>query len=363
MRERGGMAKFGGLGFLSSGFVGVSKRNGEISACGRGTRACVRALPTKEQILKLLEDNEKEDEVEGVVPWEDSPDYQEFLRTNAERTLMKTEPVKCKDGMEFFRRREGSWKSWRISHHLAFRRDETGCSDVKTIFLESDDERIVALCKDHDIDPAKAQGGCYVTWLATMAWDQEGENHEGSTTFALVPDDDDVRKGKLLRDRGYAEIVPIIGTYYLDDEDALNLSTPYDGGEVSERFWFDGEDIVHRVSCVKRFGGFTNATFATERRTEIQTPVEKQTTTIPLTHGSPKEMEDNAPKAAPLRNAMYGSAARASYGRNNFGPPSARSAFGAPSTRSAFGPPSTRSAFSDDAAPDQDKTDEKPIST
>lgn len=133
--------------------------------------------------------------------------------------------------------------------------------------LERDDEQIVKLLVDNDIPADAAQGGCYVTWKATMAWDQEGENHEGSTVFALVPDEDDKRRGRIVRDRGYAEIVPIAGTYYLDAEDALCLETPYDGGAVEERFFFQGPDLLHRVSTVKRFGGLSSATFATETRT------------------------------------------------------------------------------------------------
>ncbi|CAN8063385.1 unnamed protein product [Agarophyton chilense] len=134
--------------------------------------------------------------------------------------------------------------------------------------LENTDERIVSLCKDWEVDPERAQGGCYVTWTATMAWDQEGENHEGSTVFALIPDEDDNRKGRILRDRGYAEIVPITGTFFLDEHDALNLITPYEGGEVVEKFSFDGPNVVNRMSTVRRFGGFSTATFSTETRLE-----------------------------------------------------------------------------------------------
>lgn len=168
--------------------------------------------------------------------------------------------------MEFFKHREGEWESWRVTHHLAFRRSEAGDSMITMKCLDKSDDRIVQLCKDWEVDPAEAQGGCYVSWRATMAWDQEGENHEGSTVFALAPENNDPRKGKMLRDRGYAEIVPIAGTYYMDENDDLNLVTPYDGGEVQEQFSFDGPDVVNRVSTVQRFGGFSTATFATERR-------------------------------------------------------------------------------------------------
>jgi len=316
--------------------------------------------PSAEEVEKLLK--EETDEERQQREWEASPEYQKFMEANAGRNLMRKEEVVSNDAMEFFRHREGQWKSWRVSHHLAFRRDETGVSEVKMQCLDKDDDRVVQLCKDHNVDPARAQGGCYVTWLATMAWDQEGDNHEGSTTFALVPNEEDPRKGELLRDRGYAEIVPISGTYSIDEDNALNLVTPYDGGEVLERFWFDGPDVVNRLSSVKRFGGFTNATFATERRLSVDTPVHAESADQLFVFGSPIDAENAAPAAAPMRG-MYGAAARASYGRNSgFGPPSMRSAFGSPSSKSAFGPPSSRSAFNSDSNPDGEKNSNSPNS-
>jgi CpeS-like protein len=194
-------------------------------------------------------------------PWAD-PDY-----TVAPPNIFKPSQVPVADAMEFFRAREGTWSSWRVTHHLAFRRAESGASEIVMKCIDKDDERIVKLLKDNDLPIDAAQGGCYVTWKAVMAWDQEGENHEGSTVFALVADDDDVRRGRIIRDRGYAEIVPIAGTYFLDKENALCLETPYDGGAVEERFVFETIDLLHRVSTVRRFGGLSNATFTTERRT------------------------------------------------------------------------------------------------
>lgn len=205
--------------------------------------------------------------------------YRSAERCKSRRHFIVASSVKSKDGMEFFRHREGTWQSWRVTHHLAFRRSESGESVITMQCLDKSDERIQSLCRDWEVNPEQAEGGCYVTWRATMAWDQEGENHEGSTVFALVPDEDNIRKGKILRDRGYAEIVPIAGTYYLDEQDDLNLDTPYDGGAVEERFSFDGPNTVNRTSTVRRFGGFSTATLATERRVEEGTPEEVDTDT------------------------------------------------------------------------------------
>lgn len=265
--------------------------------------------------------------------------------------LVMANGMNISDGMDFFRHREGRWESWRVTHHLAFRRSESGESAISMECLEPTDERILNLCKEWDVEPAQTQGGCYVTWKATLDWDQEGENHEGETIFALVPDSDDKRKGRILRDRGYAEVVPIAGTYHLDSEDDLNLETPYEGGAVLEKFSFDGPDVVNRLSTVKRFGGYSTSTFATERRvgsdtfTEINPDEEEEIfelmNFVPFLAVPPEEPEADRPGAGStyVRKSRWGTP---------LGPqssPPANSAFGS-GFGSASPRPSPTSAFS-----------------
>ena len=167
---------------------------------------------------------------------------------------------------EFFQQSAGRWRSQRTTHHLPFRRAESGSSDINVKFLEAEDAKIAAICQMHEVDPAKAIGGAFVSWDGSMAWDKENEDHKGTTVFALIPDSDDLRKGKLLRERGYAEIVPIAGEYHMDKEDGLILITEYETMSIIERFWFVNPDLRLRSSTVKRFGGFNTATFCAESR-------------------------------------------------------------------------------------------------
>lgn len=169
--------------------------------------------------------------------------------------------------MQFFQLSAGRWKSARTTHHLAFKRSEFGESEIQVETLTADDPEIINLCQMHDIDPALSIGGSRVRWLGTMAWDREGEeNHEGKTVFAIVPDAGNPRAGRLLRERGYAEIVPVVGLFHLDEEDGLVLTTEYETMSSIERFWFNGENLRMRTSTVKRFGGFSTASFCVETR-------------------------------------------------------------------------------------------------
>ena len=170
------------------------------------------------------------------------------------------------NAMEFFQRSAGHWRSQRTTHHLPFRRSENGDSDIFVESLPSDHPKIVEICEMHDIDPSLAVGGAYVTWEGSMAWDREGENHAGNTVFALVPDTDNSSTGRLIRERGYAEITPVVGRYETGDDDSLTLITEYETMSSIERFWFVTPDLRFRSSTVKRFGGFNTASFCAESR-------------------------------------------------------------------------------------------------
>lgn len=184
--------------------------------------------------------------------------------------------------MDFFRLSAGQWNSQRTTHHLPFRRAELGGSVIAVEALEAGDPSVVDICQLHQVDPALAVGGALVTWQGSMAWDKEDENHEGRTVFALVPDADNPQKGQLLRERGYAEIVPVIGQYEIDAEGGLLLTTEYETMSSVERFWFANPNLRLRTSVVKRFGGFSTASFCAESRL-LGESVENATTAAPDT--------------------------------------------------------------------------------
>ncbi len=171
--------------------------------------------------------------------------------------------------VDFFERSAGRWRSQRTTHHLAFRRAEVGDSEISVISLAASDPEVQELCQLHNIDPALAVCGSRVTWQGTMSWDRDTEGgHEGKTVFAIVPDQDNPRQGRLLREKGYAEIVPVVGLYQLDEEGGLVLTTDYETMSSIERFWFVSPQLRLRTSTVKRFGGFSTASFCSEARLE-----------------------------------------------------------------------------------------------
>ena len=171
------------------------------------------------------------------------------------------------DVVQFFEQSAGRWRSQRIIHHLAFKMAETGGSEIIVESLAADHPEIIELCHLHQVEPTLTVGGSRVQWHGTMEWDNSDENpHEGKTVFAIVPDGDNPRQGRLLRERGYAEITPVVGRYHLDDDGGLVLTTEYETMSSIERFWFAAPGLRLRTSTVKRFGGFSSASFCTEMR-------------------------------------------------------------------------------------------------
>ena len=168
------------------------------------------------------------------------------------------------DALSFFRLSCGQWRSQRSVHHLLHRRAEAGGSLIVVDDLMPGDDRLVSMARQHGQDPARIVGGSHVRWSANMAWDRDGDAHDGETCFALIADGDGDRSGTLLRDQGYAEKAPATSTFDMDDRDGLILRTNYEMMTVWERFSFCGPDVRVRSSTVE--GLSNNASFCIETR-------------------------------------------------------------------------------------------------
>jgi len=174
---------------------------------------------------------------------------------------------------EFFELSAGKWFSHRTSHHLAFKQAEDGKSDIVIETLAVDCPEVIKLCEQYEIEPGLATCGARVSWNGTMEWDEE--KHTGSTVLVSIPDADNPDRGKLLREIGYAEKTPVAGRYMMGSDKALTLITEYETMFSEERLWFASPNLRMRVSVLKRFGGFSMASFTSEIRMGGVQPSEK----------------------------------------------------------------------------------------
>jgi hypothetical protein len=176
------------------------------------------------------------------------------------------------EAIDFFRMSEGQWISQRTTHHLAMRRTELGQLIITTAMLEADDPQVVEICQLHQVETAQAIGGLTVTWEGSMEWDEAGKTQAGATVLVLVPEAPGAQRGRLLREKGYAETSPTVGEYFVDNQNGLVLLTDYSTMSSVERFWFPHEGMRLRTSTV--IGLSNTASFCVETRLATEeTPV------------------------------------------------------------------------------------------
>jgi hypothetical protein len=86
-----------------------------------------------------------------------------------------------------------------------------------------------------------------------------------------VPDDETGRSGKLLRNQGYVEKIPVVSRYWFGKDGILTIDTEYDSNQGQERCWFMTDDFRVRVSTVRMMNGVYLMTYCSERRCLTET--------------------------------------------------------------------------------------------
>jgi CpeS-like protein len=166
--------------------------------------------------------------------------------------------------MDFFRKSAGSWFSQREVHHYDLLNNETTESNLIIQVVDRDDPRVSAICTAQQIDPTLAQGGGAFLWQQDL--DDVEPNPDYAAVLIDVPDDATGRSGKLIRNKGYVEIAPVICRYWFGQDGILTIDTEYENNQGQERCWFVTDDFRIRVSTVKLMDGVQLSTYSSERR-------------------------------------------------------------------------------------------------
>jgi hypothetical protein len=166
--------------------------------------------------------------------------------------------------MDFFRKSQGIWYTQRTVHHFDAVTDESGESKLHVQVVEADDDRVKSVCEPQGIDPAIAAGG------ASFMWQVHGSGQEPNPDQAAVlvdvPDDETGRSGRLLRNQGYVEKIPVVSRYWFGQDGILTIDTDYDNNQGQERCWFITDDFRVRVSTIRMMNGVYLMTYCSERR-------------------------------------------------------------------------------------------------
>ncbi|MEB3178194.1 MAG: phycobiliprotein lyase [Nostocaceae cyanobacterium] len=166
--------------------------------------------------------------------------------------------------MEFFHKSQGVWFTQRTVHHFDIVADQSGESKLHVRVVTMDDPLVTTICESQGIDPTRAKGGGSFMWQAHD--DDQEPNPEQAAVLIDVPDDETGTSGKLLRNQGYVEKIPVVSRYWFGKDGILTIDTEYDSNQGQERCWFITDDFRVRVSTVRMMNGVYLMTYCSERR-------------------------------------------------------------------------------------------------
>jgi CpeS-like protein len=166
--------------------------------------------------------------------------------------------------MDFFLKSEGTWFTQRTVHHFDVVADESGESNLIVQAIAKDDPRVREICQQQGIDPATATGGASFSWQDCL--DDRQPNSNYAAILIDIPDPDNSRCGRLFRNKGYVESIPVISRYHFAQDGVLTIDTDYDNNQGQERCWFITDDFRVRVSTVRMMNGVNLMTYCSERR-------------------------------------------------------------------------------------------------
>jgi hypothetical protein len=176
--------------------------------------------------------------------------------------------------MEFFQKSEGTWFTQRTVHHFeAVTADQSGESNISIEVLTADHPQVQSVCQQQGIDLAKARGGASFLWQDNQ--DRNELDPDRAAILVDIPDDASLQSGKLLRNQGYVEKIPVISRYWFGRDGILTIDTDYDSNQGQERCWFVNSDFRVRVSTVRNNNGVHIMTYCSERRCIGETELAK----------------------------------------------------------------------------------------
>jgi hypothetical protein len=167
--------------------------------------------------------------------------------------------------MEFFQKSAGTWFTQRTVHHFeAVTPDQSGESNISVTVLAADHPQIQAVCNQQGIDLVKAKGGASFLWQDNQ--DKNAPDPDRAAVLVDIPDNESRQSGRLLRNQGYIERIPVVSRYWFGRDGILTIDTDYDNNQGQERCWFINHDFRVRVSTVRNNNGIHLMTYCSERR-------------------------------------------------------------------------------------------------
>ena len=132
---------------------------------------------------------------------------------------------------QFIAQSEGSWRSMRSGHSLAFQQFEEVLSEITIEKINKNEEGVNELYRNYKkneievhtfIQPFK------MSWSAESDWEPDDPSEVSSGTCIIIPLKKDDESGLLIRSLGYAEAQIAQSSYQFSSDGTLVLKTHYE---------------------------------------------------------------------------------------------------------------------------------------
>ena len=175
---------------------------------------------------------------------------------------MKKNLITIKD---FIDKSIGEWKSIRSTQTLAFQEFENTLSSLIISYQNVESEEVLEI-KQRFTFSNNLTFAIKIKWESISEWATEKEPQVSQTILIFVPKNE--FSGTLIKDKGYAELIPSSSKYYIDENNTLHIQSKYNATISEERIWFLSKNVRSRYSVIKNKinDGILQTSHATEIR-------------------------------------------------------------------------------------------------
>ena len=149
---------------------------------------------------------------------------------------------------EFIDQSIGEWKSIRSTHTLAFQEFENTNSSLIISYQNIDSEEVLEI-KNRFKLAKNISFAIKISWESISEWKTENKSQESNTILIFIPKDE--YTGILIKDKGYAEQIPSLSKYYMDESKTFNIKSEYNATISEEKIWFLSKNVRSRYSVIK----------------------------------------------------------------------------------------------------------------
>ena len=166
---------------------------------------------------------------------------------------------------EFIDNSIGEWKSIRSTHTLAFQEFENTNTKLIISYQNLDSKEVLEIKKKF-IFHEDLSFSIKILWEPNSEWTTENKSQKHQTILIFVPKDE--YSGTLIKDKGYAELIPSSSEYFIDGSKTLNINSEYKATKIEEKIWFLSNNVRSRYSLIKNRinDGILQTSHATEIR-------------------------------------------------------------------------------------------------